>query len=44
MVRFEAGADEGISRGFAAVMLALGLLALASGLAWIVLMRPARGP
>jgi MFS transporter, DHA2 family, methylenomycin A resistance protein len=41
---FESGAAEGISRGFAAVMLGMALTALASMVAWLVLMRPSRGP
>ena len=41
---FESGAAQGISRGFAAVMLALGIASLLALAAWIVLMRPARGP
>ena len=41
---FERGAAEGISRGFAAVSLAIGIAALISMVAWLLLMRPARGP
>jgi len=39
---FRTGADEGISRGFAAVMLALGIAAFASMAAWLLLMRAGR--
>ena len=41
---FEGGAAEGISRGFAAASLASGIICLLSMVAWLVLMRPARGP
>ncbi len=41
---FERGAAEGISRGFAVVCLAIGIACLLSMLAWLLLMRPARGP
>lgn len=41
---FRSGAADGIAGGFAAVMLALGVIALISSLAWILLMRPARAP
>jgi EmrB/QacA subfamily drug resistance transporter len=41
---FERGAAQGISHGFGTVMLVLGIIALASIPAWLILMRPARGP
>jgi MFS family permease len=41
---FEQGAAEGISQGFGTVMLVLGIIALAAIPAWLLLMRPARGP
>ena len=41
---FRKGAAEGISRGFAAVLLALGAFAVASIPLWLLLMRPARAP
>jgi EmrB/QacA subfamily drug resistance transporter len=41
---FERGAAEGISHGFGSVMLVLGIIALAAIPAWLLLMRPARGP
>ena len=41
---FERGAAEGISRGFAVVSLAIGIASLISMAAWLLLMRPARGP
>ena len=41
---FERGAAEGISRGFAVVCLAIGIACLLSLVAWLLLMRPARGP
>jgi MFS transporter, DHA2 family, methylenomycin A resistance protein len=41
---FESGAAEGISRGFATVTMAVGIACLLSLVAWLLLMRPARGP
>jgi MFS transporter, DHA2 family, methylenomycin A resistance protein len=41
---FESGAAEGISRGFAVVTMAIGIACLLSMVAWLLLMRPARGP
>ena len=41
---FERGAAEGISRGFAAVCLSIGIACLLAMVAWLLLMRPARAP
>lgn len=41
---FRLGASRGIAEGFAAVCLAIGIACLLSMVAWLVLMRPARGP
>lgn len=41
---FEDGAAHGISRGFAVVMLGIGIIAFISMALWLLLMRPARAP
>ena len=41
---FRQGAARGIAEGFAAFMLAIGIICLLAMAAWLVLMRPARAP